>query len=101
MSSFVSVRTPLKMAGYCLALALSSAGGAEERPVNAAGYPTISLAEAGLSVMPPHPASGTSTSPACARTVRREGQTVRTDPSSQLFRCQRSREANAASQSER
>ena len=55
---------------------MASAALAQGDPVNMAGYPTVSLYEAGLSRMPDHPPSGTETSPACARVVRREGQTT-------------------------
>ncbi len=73
-----SRRLPLKLS-FLAAIAMSSAGLCEEKPVNAAGYHTITLAEAGLSVMAPHPSSGTATSPEYARSVRRGGQTVKVD----------------------
>lgn len=79
-----------------LLMMMSSAGLAQDRPVNAAGLPTISLAEAGLSVMPDHPASTTETSPSAARVVRYGGQTVATRRGSQHGQA-RVAEAGAAS----
>lgn len=78
MIALSSRRLPLKLA-LLIGIAVPSAGSCEERPVNAAGYRTITLAEAGLSVMPAHAASTTETSPACARTVRRGGKTAQSN----------------------
>jgi len=73
-----SRRLSLKLS-LLIAAATSTAGLCEERPFNAAGYQTVTLAEAGLSAMPAHPPSETATSPAYARSVRRGGKTVTID----------------------
>jgi hypothetical protein len=78
MAVLSSRRVPTMLC-FVTGVALSSAGHGEERPVNAAGYRTITLAEAGLSVMAPHPPSATETSPDCARSVRRGGKTMSPD----------------------
>ncbi len=79
----VSLKMVLALAGV-IVLALSSAAPAQPpRPVNQAGYETVTLDEAGLSQMPPHPPSKTATSAACASVARRrggEGATVTIDP---------------------
>ena len=59
-----------------LLLAIPSAGFTQSTPVNLSGHATVSLAEAGLSPMPDHPASTTATSVAHARVVRQGGQTI-------------------------
>jgi hypothetical protein len=67
------------MIASLLLLVAPSAGSAQGLPIgfDAEDVGTVSLAEAGLSQMPDHPASPTETSIARARVVRRDGQTIR------------------------
>lgn len=87
----------LSIGGSCLLLAMSSAASAQHAPVNAAGFPTVSLAEAGLSPMAEHADSDTQTSPACARVVRREGRTISTAGGSREARCRAVNTGSSAS----
>jgi hypothetical protein len=73
------------LGGSVLLLAMTSASLAQDRPRNLAGYETVTLDEAGLEPLPPHPPSDTATSAACAHVARRHGGQA-TDPSQEAQR---------------
>jgi hypothetical protein len=95
VTALSSRRVPM-MLSFIIGVALSSAAQAEEKPVNAAGYRTITLAEAGLSVMAPHPPSATETSPGCARSVRRGGKTMSADSRRPDAQCRAAKPSTSA-----